>query len=167
MGATTAPAPTFWFYIPYKQPFPTKFVLWDKDGKLVYQTDVALSQTSGVVSLSLPKTVAPLLIGKQYHWYLKIYCRAQSPPAFVEGWIQRISLNPILKRQLEKATPRDRVALYAANGIWFEALSTASVLRERDPKDNSWTALLRAVGLNDLATEPIVECCTAKSEVKL
>jgi len=167
LGTTIAATPTFWFYIPERSPFPAKFVLRDKDGKLIYQTDVMLSQTPGVVSLPLPKTVAPLEIGKQYRWFLKIYCKAQDPPAFVEGWIQRISLNPGLKSQLEKATPRDRVALYAANGIWFEALSTASELRHHDPKDNSWTALLQAVGLNDLATEPILECCTAKSSVKL
>ncbi len=164
LGATSAPAPTFWFYIPYKQPFPGKFVLQDKDGKLVYQTDVTLPQTPGVVSLSLPGAVAPLLIGKPYRWFLKIYRKAQAPPAFVEGWIQRNSLNPVLKSQLEKATPRDRVALYAANGIWFEALSTAGVLRRRDPKDTSWAALLQGVGLNDLATEPILECCIPKSE---
>lgn len=167
LGTTLAHSPTFLFYIPHKPLFPAKFVLRDKDGRLVYQTDITLSETPGIVSLSLPQTVAPLEIGKQYRWFLKVYCKAQEPPAFVEGWIQRISLNPILKSQLENATPRSRVALYAANGIWFEALSTASVLRERDPKDNSWTALLQAVGLNDLATEPIVECCTVKSEVKL
>ena len=131
--------------------------------QLVYQIDVTLPQTPGVVSLSLPRAVAPLLIGKRYHWFLKIYCKAQEPPAFVEGWIQRNSLNPVLKSQLEKATPRERVALYAANGIWFEALSTAGYLHRRDPKDTSWAVLLRAVGLNDLANEPIVECCTLKS----
>jgi hypothetical protein len=167
LGTTIAAAPTFWFYIPDQPPFPAKFVLRDKDGKLVYQTNVMMSQTPGVVSLSFPKTAAPLEIGKQYRWFLKIYCKAQEPPAFVEGWIQRISLNPILKSQLDRATPRDRVALYAANGIWFEALSTAGELRHRDPKDNSWTALLQAVGLSNLATEPIVECCTAKSLEKL
>jgi len=163
-GATLAERPTFWFYIPYKPSFPAKFVLQDKDGKPVYQTEVALPETPGVVSLSLPRTEAPLLIGKQYRWYFKIYCKEQELPAFVEGWIQRNPLDPILQSRLEKATPRDRVALYADNGLWFEALSTAAELRHRNPKYNSWAALLQAIGLNDLATEPIVECCTPKSE---
>ncbi len=54
------------------------------------------------------------------------------------------------------------LTLYAANGIWFEALSTAGYLRRRDPKDTSWAALLQAVGLNDLVNEPIVneESCS-------
>ena len=162
LGTTIAATPTFWFYIPYVTAIPAKFVLRDKDGKLLYQSDVMLSQTPGVVSLPLPKTVTPLEIGKQYRWFLKIYCKAQAPPTFVEGWIQKVSLNPVLKSQLEKATPRDRVALYAANGIWFKALNTAGVLRRRNPNDTSWAALLQAVGLNDLANEPIVECCTPR-----
>lgn len=157
LGATIAEYPTFWFYIPYQPPIPGKFVLRDKDGKLVYQTDVTLPETPGVVSVSLPRAEAPLEIGKQYHWFLKIYCKAQQPPTFVEGWIQRNSLNPVLKSQLEKATPRDRFALYATKGIWFDALSTAVELRRRNPKDTSWAALLRAVGLNNIAIEPIVQ----------
>lgn len=157
LGATIAEYPTFWFYIPYQPPIPGKFVLRDKDGKLVYQTDVTLPETPGVVSVSLPRAEAPLEIGKRYHWFLKIYCKAQQPPTFVEGWIQRNSLNPVLKSQLEKATPRDRFDLYATNGIWFDALSTAVELRRRNPQDTSWAALLRAVGLNNIAIEPIVQ----------
>lgn len=161
-GATTAQYPTFWFYIPYQPAFPAKFVLEEKDGKLVYQSDLKLSQTPGVINLSVPKTVAPLSMGKQYHWYLNIYCKQQDPPIFVEGWIQRNSLNPTVQDQLDKATPRDRVALYAANGIWFEALSTAGELRRRDPNDTSWATLLQTVGLNGVANEPIVPCCTLR-----
>lgn len=154
-GTTIAEYPTVWFYIPYQQQFPAKFVLEEKEGKLVYQTDIRLPQSPGVISLSLPKTIPPLSIGKQYHWYLQIYCKEQSPPAFAEGWIQRNTLSPALKSQLEKATPRDRVTLYATNGIWFDALKTSGELHRRDPKDTSWTALLQTVGLNELATEPI------------
>jgi Domain of Unknown Function (DUF928) len=156
LGTTTAAAPTFWFYTAYVAPVPAKFVLRDKDGELVYQTDVVLPQSPGAIGLSLPKTASPLLVGQRYRWFLKIYCREQEPPAFVDGWIQIDALDPVLKSQLEKATPRDRVALYAANGLWFDALNTASELRRRNPKDPTWAELLQAVGLNDLATEPIV-----------
>lgn len=154
LGATTAAHPTFWFYVPYQPSYTAKFVLRDQDGKsVVYQTNVSLPKTPGVVSLSLPSTVAPLEIGKRYHWYFKIYCTAQQPPGFVDGWIQRKSLNPTLKSQLEKATRGERVALYAANGIWYEALTAASELRRTNPKDTNWAALLRAVGLKDIAPE--------------
>lgn len=164
-GATTAEHPTFWFYVPYQPPFSGTFTLRDKDGKLVYQTDVTLPKTPGVVSLPLPSTASPLKVGEQYHWYFKVYCKPQQqqPPVFVEGWIQRNSLNPALESQLEKATPRDRVALYATNGFWYEALTVASQLRRTDPKALDWAALLQSVGLDNIAKEPIVECCTPTS----
>ncbi|MBD1944072.1 DUF928 domain-containing protein [Coleofasciculus sp. FACHB-712] len=158
-GATTAEHPTFWFYVPYQPPFTGEFVLRNKDGKLVYQTNVTLPKTPGVVSLPLPSTAPPLKVGERYRWYFKIYCKPQQPPVFVEGWIQRNSVNPALESQLEKATPRDRVALYATNGFWYEALTVASQLRRTDPKALDWAALLQSVGLDSIAKEPIVECC--------
>ncbi|AFY89176.1 protein of unknown function DUF928 [Chroococcidiopsis thermalis PCC 7203] len=169
LGTTISAAPTFWFYTSYVAPVPAKFVLRNKDGGLVYQTDVALPQTRGIISLSLPKTAPPLSVGRQYRWFLKIYCREQEPPAFVDGWIQINPLDPTLKEQLEKATPRDRVALYAVNGLWFDALTVAAQLRRRNPNNPSWAELLQVIGLNELAIEPIVECCSttkANSPIK-
>lgn len=159
LGTTTAEHPTFWFFVPYRSPFTGEFVLRDKDGELVYRTNVTLPETPGVISLSLPATGTPLLISKPYHWYFKIYCKSKIPPSFVDGWIQRNSLNPTLKVQLEKATPRQKVALYAANGVWYEALTAASKLRRTDLNNTDWAALLQDVGLDDIAPEPILECC--------
>ena len=68
----------------------------------------------------------------------------------------------VIKEQLEKATPRDRVALYAVNGLWFDALTVAAQLRRRNPNNPSWAELLQVIGLNELAIEPIVECCTPR-----
>lgn len=157
LGATASEHPTFWFYVPYQSPLTGKFVLQDKDENLVYETEIPLPQTPGVISFSLPSTAAPLEIGKQYHWYFKIDCT--QPPLFVDGWIQRSSLNPTLQSQLEKATLQERVVLYATNGFWHEALTAASELHRLNPKDTYWAALLQAVGLDDFALEPRVECC--------
>ncbi|PHM06591.1 DUF928 domain-containing protein [Nostoc sp. 'Peltigera malacea cyanobiont' DB3992] len=113
----------------------------------------------------MPSKTTPLEIGKQYRWYLNIYCQKDKQIiANVEGYVKREQLKPALKSQLEKATPRQQVNLYAANGIWYEALSTANELRRTNSQDTSWTALLQAVGLNDFATEPRVECCNLESE---
>ncbi len=159
LGTTTAFYPTFWFYIPYQPPFTGEFVLQDKEGNLVYKTNVMLPETPGVISFSLPSTEPPLKIGERYHWYFKIYCRSEPPPSFVDGWLQIVSLNPDLKSQIEKATLPEQVALYAINGIWYEALTAAAELRRTDPNDTNWTALLQAVGLDNFAKEPMVECC--------
>ena len=157
LGLTTAFHPTFWFYVPYSPTLDAEFVLQDAAQQTVYHQPVSLSGTPGVVSLSLPSTASPLEIGKRYHWYFNIYCQPQQPPVFVDGWIKRDSLNPALKSQLHKATPKQRVALFAAKGIWYEALTASAELRRTDPKRTDWAALLRTVGLDAIAKEPIIE----------
>lgn len=156
-GVTTAEHPTLWFYVPYLRPATGKFVLQDGEENSVYEADLTLPETPGVVSISLPSTAPPLEIGKPYHWYFKVYCQSQQPPFFVDGWITRNSLNPALTSQLEQATPQQRIALYAANGIWHEALTSAAELRSANPNAPEWTALLEAVGLDAIAIEPIVK----------
>ncbi len=164
-ATTIAEHPSFWFYVPYLSNFAYgEFVLEDEaQNQTIYKTP--LTGTPGVVSLNLPTKAAPLEIGKRYHWYFNIYCKKDNQIiADVEGYIKREQANSTLKTQLEKATPNQRVALYAASGIWYEALSAASLLRRSNGQETSWAALLQSVGLKDMATEPKVECCNLDNQ---
>ncbi|HEY9674162.1 MAG TPA: DUF928 domain-containing protein [Waterburya sp.] len=158
-GLTTSDRPTFWFYVAYSRQLSGEFVLQDEAERTIYQTRLTMTGTPGVVSFSLPSTVAPLEIGKRYRWYFNIYCQPEQVPVFVEGWIKRAEPNPTLNSQLEKATPQQRVSLYAAEGLWYNALSLSAELHRTNANDTNWTALLKDVGLDAIATEPIVECC--------
>jgi hypothetical protein len=61
--------------------------------------------------------------------------------------------------QFEAATPIDRIALYAANGLWYDAIATLATLRRESPDNviatNQWTALLESVGLSEFAGMPL------------
>jgi Domain of Unknown Function (DUF928) len=157
-AATVAEYPNFFFYVPYSSSSTYgEFVLEEGQNQIIYKT--SLNGTPGVVNLNLPSS-APLTIGKLYRWYFNIYCKNDNQViANVEGYVRREQLNSVLKTQLEKATLSQRVTLYRTNGIWFDALSTASTLRRSNPQDTSWAGLLRDVGLNNLANEPKVDCC--------
>ena len=164
-GLTVAERPTLWFYVPYTltPKLPIEFVLQDEQGNDVYQTSFTSSQTPpGIAKFRLPSTAAPLKVGKKYHWYFSIYCDSDDP-VFVEGWVQRNALNPSVINRLQKATPRQRTALYAANGIWHDALTTLAELRSANPQDatlrNDWVSLLQPVGLEAIAREPMSKCC--------
>ena len=159
-ATTIAERPDFWFYVPYSSSVAYgEFVLEDEaQNQTIYKT--SLTEAPGIVNLRLPSTVAPLQIGKEYRWYFNIYCNKNNQiVADVEGYVKRAPLSSNLKTQLEKATPSQQVALYGANGIWFESLSVASELRRTQPQNSSWNALLQSVGLKDMANEPKVECC--------
>ena len=169
LGLTVSSNPTFWFYVPYKPDdvLAGEFSLQDVENNEVYRTPFTLTGTPGIVSISLPDTKAPLEIGKRYRWYFKIYCPLQESfapltPAFVQGWVQRVSLNdinPHLESQLKaEKTPLKRIALYAENGIWHEALTGLAELRRTSLRDVSlgdWAELLRAIGLERLVQEPL------------
>jgi hypothetical protein len=170
LGLTTAEHPTFWFYVPYlpKDINSVKFVLLDekKNSLTKEPIPITLSNTPGVISVTIPKTEKPLEIGQYYHWYFLIDCNPQSrsEDIAVEGLVQRIVPSYELTRRLETATPRQRVALYAQAGIWQDAVTTLGELKRTKPKDATlaadWKELLESVGLEDISTEAIAECCT-------
>ena len=165
-GLTTAERPTFWFYVPYTKDvanLSAEFVLEDGEGNDVYRQAIALPPKPGVMSVPLPSTVAPLEVDKTYRWHFKVHCNQQqtaSPPVQVEGDIQRVSLNPNVAKQLAAATdPREKIAIYAALGIWYDPLNMLAQLRLANPNDVSlatdWQSLLQSIKLQQLATSPL------------
>ncbi|PIG92783.1 DUF928 domain-containing protein [Gloeocapsopsis sp. IPPAS B-1203] len=171
-GLTTVEHPTFWFYVPYRAQdvHSARFVLRTADNQLVYQTSVSLPNKPGVISLTLPTTVA-LEVTNQYHWYFNIYCAERKPPtAIVHGGIQRRAITPTLASQLAQATPQQQTQLYFANGFWFDAVTTLGQLHYHNPSDmaiaKNWTDVLRFVGLDAIASEPIASCCDLMQQVR-
>lgn len=163
---TVSGRPTFLFYIPYSlnANLPLEFTLKDAQNQVVYQTQLTVASSSpGIAKFTLPETVDPLELDTLYHWDFRVYCHPTTPIS-VNGWIERIALDRALQSQLEAATPRDRIALYAERGIWYEAIAQLAELRQRHPKQlqpiEDWHSLLESVGLQDIATEGMVECCT-------
>lgn len=163
---TVAESPTLWFYVPYSlnPQLPIEFVLQDEVGNDVYKTFFRVSELPlGIVKFRLPAMAAPLEVDKRYHWYFSIDCDLALSP-LVEGWVKRVAINSSLMSQLQKATPQERAALYAANGIWHDALTTLAEPRQTNPRDTTltanWVSLLQSVGLEAVAREPISQCCT-------
>ena len=153
-GTTVTERPSFWFYVPYSpQQAPVgEFVLQDEQRNDIYRMPFTLTKTPGFVSFSIPQTEAPLEIDQWYRWYFKLYCDPQksSSPKFVQGWVQRIALDPALESQLKSAAPRED-AVYAANRIWYDALDHLANLRLTNPADtrleDGWNELLKAKGV--------------------
>lgn len=159
-GSFVEPAPTLWFYVPYQysEVAAAEFSLQDEQNNDVYRSYFFLPQTPGIVSLNLA-IAQPLELNQKYQWYVKIYCNKQnlSTPVFIQGWIQRIAITPELEKQLQAATsPRQRIAIYAQNGIWYSALTELAKLYLNSPNFNQdWASLLQDVGLENLIQQPI------------
>lgn len=126
-GLTATEYPTFWLYVPTPptSPIPVELVLRNEQQDEVYKTTFELVQGAGIVSFRLPETAPPLEIGKKYHWFF--FCGNSAR----HGWVERFALKPELSSQLETATPRERILLFAKNGLWYETLTELAELRHQ------------------------------------
>lgn len=165
-GLTTSEKPTFWFYVPYTQDLANssaEFILQDSAGTNIYEHAIALPPEPSVIGISLPENVTSLEVGKTYRWYLKVRCKQEttSVPLYVEGDIQRINLDSRVMQQLSAASdPRQKIIIYAKEGIWFDALTMLAQIRLSNYNDASikedWQSLLQSVNLDNISTAPLV-----------
>jgi len=170
LGLTYSGNPTFHWFVPKSPARTAKFLLLgNDDADVVYETTLALPSEAGIVSFTLPEKVPPLEVGQQYHWFLVVGCSQtdQSANPSVEGWVERVSPEPNISSQLEKATPVGRVKIYADNGIWHEAVTALATLRKTSPTDKAlltgWDELLKSVGLEAIAPEPLLNANLSKN----
>ena len=169
LGMTTAQYPVIFFYVPQTSADILELSLLDENDNEIYQKSLKPVKTGGIASINfrdLPG-LKPLQVGKSYHWYLSIVCNVQDRSAdiFVDSWVQRINFDPALQSELKQASPEGRAALYAVNGIWYDSLKALFETRKANPNNsalvNEWADLLDSVGLDTVAREPLIPCCTA------
>jgi hypothetical protein len=162
-GATTVSAyPTFFWYVAATTA-PLEFMLMDEQGQELYKTEFKTNGEAGIISLSLPQTanLPPLEVDKSYRWSFTLLCDQQDQSANIvmNGWVQRVQPSAELSRQLSAATAPEKSAIYAANGIWHEAIATLADLRYLQPNDAAlqakWDELLASVQLDYWASQPL------------
>ncbi|MBW4573916.1 MAG: DUF928 domain-containing protein [Aphanothece sp. CMT-3BRIN-NPC111] len=165
LSLTLAAHPTLFFYVPKSaKPQVVEFVLNDSNDQLIYEKTFTISGNSGIMSVSIPASAAkPLEIGQNYHWFFSIVRNHddRAEDTFVEGWLKRVQPNPNLISQLEKVQPSERVAIYAANNLWQDALTTLADIRHSGLNsaafEPAWKQLLQSVKLDDISQEPLLE----------
>jgi hypothetical protein len=155
---TTREHPTFLFYVPYTSDDVRvgefSLVVGLEEKTRLYKTRFTLPQTPGIVSITLPSAPEYALEeGQYYHWYLKLYCQTNTSSQAsvdVNGWVQRVALNPERERQIKAAAP----------DVWYDALANLALSLRASPQDarlrNDWANLLKSIGSEDLAQEPLV-----------
>jgi hypothetical protein len=171
-GLTNAEHPYFFFFVPYNASSISniEFVLQEQTNnksKTLYRTVLIPPESPGIISVYLPPSQASLQVGKMYHWFLKVrvQCDQKQPLKldYADGWVQRVNQNSTLTQQLKQAELQQKVTLYAANGVWYDALMSLADLRLSNPKNETlltkWTALLHSVGLEEIAHQPLINCC--------
>lgn len=183
LALTATAHPTFFLYVPHatgdgktanhavdREQFEVEFELADQQQQRVYQTTFNIVSTPGIVSFTLPATAPPLEPKKYYHWYFEVICDRddRSGDSVVSGWSRRVELTPTQVQALAQASPLEKPRIYAQAGLWHDLLATIAELRRPQPGNPLlgvvWVELLKSVGLEKVAQEPLVNCCTQPTE---
>ncbi|MBD2181941.1 DUF928 domain-containing protein [Planktothrix sp. FACHB-1355] len=162
VGTTASTNPTLFFYVPKTIAKSAEFVVVDEQGKEVYLSSFPLAATGGIVKVHIPQS-ASLQVGKDFVWQFALICDGsdRSKDQFVRGTIRPIELSSDLKQKLQQASsPLEQAKLFAEARIWNETLAIVAELRNTYPTE--WEQLLKSVGLEALAAEPIVDSSTAE-----
>lgn len=160
--STVSERPTFLVHLTQPPVTNGEFIVQKQNGEVVFEEKIALTSNAGILSMTLPDSVNPLEVGQLYHWSFSVICDPGDSGAniLVDGWVQRIEQAPTLAAQLQKASERDRAALYAQAQIWTDALSTLAELRKTKPNDpqvtEDWKSLLESVKLNTLTSATLI-----------
>lgn len=176
-GLTTADHPEFLFYLSkFRTPkesktlrLPIEFVLQDDDDRYIYRTRFVLPlKAGGIIRLPIPTTSEPLQVGKRYTWTLYTHF-STNETNYVHGTIYRTQLGAAKQKQLQAASPLKRLDMYLQEGLWFDAMSTLVDLKQETPQDlkvtSRWNNLLKDINLVELATAPMLSCCTPDPQI--
>lgn len=175
VDTTLSARPTLWVHLAsMPKNAQVQFTLQDAAGrKEFYNKKFTLSARSGILGIRLPTSVPELKLGEVYLWQLRVQCGDDSRPdtdPSIGSWIQRIAPNQIksspdfdpkpLVQELARASDRDKPALYAALGVWQDAVTSLIALQQKQPNNKElkedWRNLLVGAQMSEYVNAPIL-----------
>jgi hypothetical protein len=112
---------------------------------------------AGVHALSLAEHNIVLKPGVEYQWFVAAVGNAaqRSNDVVAGGAIKRVAESDAVRQRLKEMQPADRATVYAAEGIWYDAIEELSRLIIAQPDNRQLrvqrAALLEQVGLTEAA----------------
>ncbi|WP_346291086.1 DUF928 domain-containing protein [Sphaerothrix gracilis] len=174
LGLTTQAYPTFYWFMPQNSAQLMEFSLYQAgaattERQLIYRSTFTVSREAGIASLALPESAGlpPLEIDQDYQWSVALICNAEArqQDLRIDGWIRRVEPTADLAAQLATEPAAVHAALYADEGLWFEAIDRLVALRQAHPDSltvtERWTEFLTSVELEAIAAQPLLPAAPA------
>jgi hypothetical protein len=160
---TQSPAPDFFFYIPtpLTKAIPLELVVQDSHDNYVFRQQFSVEAAPGILAVPTHGDGTELVPGETYTWTFSIYCDVTRPSASVSvtGSVKRVMGSEFSTPASAplSAMPFSMAQQYAATGLWHEALELTLSLRQTDPDNAEYQALLASLlesaGLADIALD--------------
>jgi hypothetical protein len=161
VGQTTSAQPSLFWYVDRvpDASIQIEFTLLDEESiKPLVEGFIVRPKRAGVQRIRLADYGVRLSKGVEYEWSVALILdpNDRSKDVVATGWIDRVEPSAQLTSRLGAAGRERAAAIYANEGIWYDALAALSDEIDRDPADERLrqyrTALLRQVGLEEAAS---------------
>ena len=149
-------------------------IIKDEDtGNIVARDNYHISKGGGIMGFPVPETLPALELNETYYYKGYFSCNPKNQPTKtgIQGIVKRVAMNEVLQTKLTSATRiKEKIHLYANEGLWYEAITELIESRRSKPLDQEldkyWSDLLSDsdVELEDLISEPLIDCCSYISE---
>ncbi|MFK8186462.1 MAG: DUF928 domain-containing protein [Phormidesmis sp.] len=138
----------------------------DENESEYYETIVVLPQEQlaekgGVVAFEIPEVDSELIMNQEYAWSLVLMCEGQLRPdsPILTGSLKRVD-DLAVSTQAVGAPLVERAIAYGEAGIWYDLLSTLVTIRSEEAGsgvfDEYWSSVMGTVGLDFIASEPLI-----------
>lgn len=129
--------------------------------KKIHRFSFPVKTSGGIISITLPNSAPALQKDSTYEWTLSLSNESTN------GFIRRVQLNPYLVQKIRTAKPLEKLAVYAAEGIWYESVETLAELMTSQPNDRQilteWSVFLKSANINqEFIKQNFAPCCQAE-----
>ena len=157
-GLTTRSQPTLYWYL--SEPANARLdvtVTNDQQIDPLLEQVIGIPKTGGIQSLDLSKVGTTLKPGVEYRWFVSLTPdeKQRSNDVVASGTIKYVKPDAALENKVAGADALAQARIYAADGIWYDAIDSLSRAIEQKPGDASLhaqrAAMLEQVGLTSAA----------------
>ena len=152
VGVTSHKEPVLYWYISKPTTCPIKFTLNDElRGKTLVRADLPSPKQAGIQTINLSECKAELTPGIAYQWFVTVIADPSQPAknVYYGGSIMYQEPSQDLERKLAAAGATGAPAVYAREGLWYDALdATLNAGKKGDEKSfrQQRIILLKEVG---------------------
>jgi hypothetical protein len=157
VGHTVSEQPALYWFVSRRSPVRVEITLIDSSGiKPVVETSIT-SAEPGIHRFSLADHDVRLKPGEEYQWSVSLVAddKQRSNDVVSQGSVQLVAPSPQLQARLAGLPLSAQARVYAAEGVWYDAIAaiSESIAREPDNRElrTARAALLEQVDLKDAA----------------
>lgn len=132
LGLTTREHPTLFVYVPPTTATQVHFTLRDSNRQGLYQTQLPIAPTGGILNITLPADSPELAVGSRYQWSLGLLCQSpQTDMPIASGHLQRVAVSEAEAFVHQPLWAQANA--YGQAGIWHDMLASLVALQQRQP----------------------------------